>query len=522
MENLAHALKSAHRFLDRVFAIPVCAQRIPLGLAKVFPCGFKLIESRLDAIHSIGQILGERRFQLALAVQAPSHIVLGEDVIHFFAVRGEAKSCHINGARSALIGRFDGFQLLSYCVVLAVLVALFGLTLAIGGIWLITLGGSWYYGLAGIALLVTAVLLWRQRTGALGLTAAIWLVSLVWALWEVGLNGWGLVPRLVAISVVLILVALVSPALGNRSGAVAASRKSLLPKRAAAFVAAAVAIFALGAVFTQTRHVEIDGVAPSAGGDALAALPANPADWSHYGGDENAQRYSPLKQITPENVGKLERAFVFHTKDLPTNGARYSPEGTPLKVGNDLIMCSAKNILISVGAAKGTENWRYDPQVPNGAIAHASACRGVALYTAPALADNAQCKTRVVEATVDARLIAVDAKNGTPCADFGQNGAVDLWQRLGNKVPGWYSVTAPPTIVRGVVVTGAQVRDGQDEDAPSGVIRGYDAVTGALKWAWDLGNPENIHGPAEGRTYTRGTPNMWTAGVADEKLGYVY
>ncbi len=245
-------------------------------------------------------------------------------------------------------------------------------------------------------------------------------------------------------------------------------------------------------------------------------------DWPFYGGDENAQRFSPLSQITPQNVGKLERAFVFHTKDLPGEGARYSPEATPLKIGDALLMCSAKNILISINAATGEENWRHDPGVPDQAIPHAAACRGIAAYTAPQLPEGAACKTRVIEATLDARLIAVDASTGKPCADFGQNGQVDLWKGIGDKVPGWYAVTAPPTIVRGVVVTGAQVRDGQDKDAPSGVIRGFDAISGEMKWAWDLGNPANVHGPAEGQTYTRGTPNMWTAGVGDEKLGLVY
>jgi len=245
-------------------------------------------------------------------------------------------------------------------------------------------------------------------------------------------------------------------------------------------------------------------------------------DWPFYGGDADARRFSPLRQITPDNVDRLERAFVFHTRDLPGEGARYSPEATPLKVGNALLMCSAKNILISINAATGEENWRYDPGVPDQAIPHAAACRGIAVHTAPQLPEGAACRTRVIEATLDARLIAVDATTGQPCGDFGRNGQVDLWDGIGEKVPGWYAVTAPPTIVRGVVVTGAQVRDGQDKDAPSGVIRGFDAVSGQMKWAWDLGNPDNVHGPAAGETYTRGTPNMWTAAVGDETLGLVY
>ncbi|XDA99944.1 pyrroloquinoline quinone-dependent dehydrogenase [Sulfitobacter sp. LCG007] len=249
------------------------------------------------------------------------------------------------------------------------------------------------------------------------------------------------------------------------------------------------------------------------------------ADWPYYGGDAQATRYSPLAQITPENVSQLEEVFTFHTGDLPTGDAegKYSPEVTPLKLGDDLLMCSAMNILISVDAATGEENWRFDPGVSNDAIPYGATCRGVSVYRNPDAAEGDACAVRVIEGTLDARLIAVDAATGKPCVDFGENGMVDLWQGIGERVPGWYSVTAPPAIVRGVVVTGAQVKDGQAEDAPSGVIRGYDAITGQLAWAWDLGAPDqNRNGPAEGEVYTRGTPNMWTMAVADEELGYVY
>ena len=216
------------------------------------------------------------------------------------------------------------------------------------------------------------------------------------------------------------------------------------------------------------------------------------ADWPYYGGDARATRYSPLSQITRDNVAKLEPVFTYHTQDLPKGSAegKYSPEVTPLKIGNDLLMCSAMNILISVDAATGEENWRYDPGVANEAIPYGATCRGVSVYRNPDAAEEDACALRVIEGTLDARLIAVDARTGEPCADFGTNGEIDLWEGIGEKVPGWYAVTAPPTIVRGVIVTGAQVKDGQAEDAPSGVIRGYDAVTGDLAWAWDLAAPE--------------------------------
>ena len=127
-----------------------------------------------------------------------------------------------------------------------------------------------------------------------------------------------------------------------------------------------------------------------------------------------------------------------------------------------------------------------------------------------------------MEGTLDARLIAVDARTGAPCAGFGDNGSVSITEGMGEVVPGMVSITSPPVVVRGVVVTGHQVLDGQKLDAPSGVIQAFDAVTGELRWAWDMTNPEWRGAPPEGEIWTRGTPNMWTMATGDEELGLVY
>jgi quinoprotein glucose dehydrogenase len=250
-----------------------------------------------------------------------------------------------------------------------------------------------------------------------------------------------------------------------------------------------------------------------------AAAPAA-ADWPTYGGGYGAQRYSDLSQITPKNVSRLKRAWVFHTHDIPKN---YGVEMTPLKIGDTLYGCTSRHKLFALDAKTGKQKWMFDPKTPAQYAPSNSACRGVAYYKQPDAQSDHACAERIVAGTLDAKLIAVDAGTGKPCEDFGTNGAVDLMEGLGKGIPpGMVSMTSSPTIVRGVVVTGLQIMDGQRRWAPSGVIRGYDAVTGALRFAWDMGQPDITTLPPAGKTYTLGTPNMWSTAVGDESLGLVY
>ncbi|TPI59013.1 membrane-bound PQQ-dependent dehydrogenase, glucose/quinate/shikimate family [Mesorhizobium sp. B3-1-7] len=408
-----------------------------------------------------------------------------------------------------------------------ILLVVLGLLIGCGGAWLVALGGSWYYLPAGIALLLAGILLLAGNMAGVWLYVLTWLATLAWAYWEVGLDGWALMPRVLAPTIILIFVLLAVPAfrdIGSRGSRNAAYVTSLL-----------LPVIALGA-FT---FLHIDALAQSpAQQPAPAAQPAPNGtsaspdtathqagnDWPVYGGSELGKRYSPLNQITAANVSKLTRAWSFHTGDMPNEATKdlYSPENTPLEIGGYLYACSAKDIIISADARSGKEEWRYDPKVPDDAIPYGASCRGVAYFAVPGAKADQACATRILIGTLDARLIAIDAKTGKPCTDFGQQGVVDLTQGIGETVPGWYSVTAPPTIVRGIAVVGAQVKDGQAENAPSGVVRGYDATTGKLAWAWDMGHPDRAGAPPAGDTYTRGTPNMWTVAAADPQLGYVY
>ncbi|MEO8113987.1 MAG: PQQ-binding-like beta-propeller repeat protein, partial [Phenylobacterium sp.] len=154
-------------------------------------------------------------------------------------------------------------------------------------------------------------------------------------------------------------------------------------------------------------------------------------------------------------------------------------------------------------------------------------CRGVGYYEAAnirAIPDDTPplCRRRIISTTIDARLIALDAATGVPCPGFGQGGSVDLRQGMGPVKPHFYFQTSTPTVAGDRVVIGGWVTDNQELGEPSGVVRAFSAETGQLIWAWDLGNPAITTLPPEGKTYTRGTPNVWSTPAFDEALGLVY
>lgn len=403
-------------------------------------------------------------------------------------------------------------------MVVGALLVLAGLVLAIGGTWLMFLGGSPFYLLAGVGLTVAGVLLIRGRVLGVWVYVATFLLSLVWGLAEAGTDGWGLIPFVAGPAILLIPTLLMLPILQPERW------RWRMPLGAIGVVLAVLVI----AGFTLSRINQPESGALPA---MIASTVADPSllrpgtDWPAYGGSHAAQRYSPLGQITPGNVGRLERAWVYHTGDMPKGDpkeSKYGAETTPLKVGDTLYLCSATNILIALDPVTGKQRWRYDPQVSDAYIPYTAACRGVAYHATPGAAPDTACAARIIEGTLDGRLIAVDARTGRPCTDFGTNGAVDIKRGMGQVEPGMVSITSPPTIVRGVIVTGHQVLDGQKRSAPSGVIQGFDVVTGAKRWAWDMVNPQWTGDPPAGREYARGTPNMWTIASGDEALGLVY
>jgi quinoprotein glucose dehydrogenase len=396
--------------------------------------------------------------------------------------------------------------------------AVIGIVLTVGGAWLLILGGSIYYLIAGVLMLVSAWFLFRGRMLGGWIYIGLFILSAIWGFAEARGNAWAMVPWLIAPLVILIWTLLVMPTL------------TAAPRRWS-YAAGGIA---LGIIFVAASFIILN----ASGGSAIAALPvqsspgfADPsgvttgADWTAYGGTNAAWRFSPLTQITPDNVRKLQKVWELHTDGMPNNPdyvKLYGTENTPLKAGNLLYTCTAKNIILAIDAATGKAVWRVDPHVPDVWIPYTTACRGVAYYKVPGAAANTPCAARVIEGTLDSRLIEVDALTGKPCTEFNGTGQQDTKIGMGWVPPGSAAINSAPTIVRGIIVVPHQILDGQCRCAPSGVIQGYDARTGKLAWAWDMQHPDWSGYPPKGQTWARGTPNSWTTSAGDEKLGLVY
>jgi quinoprotein glucose dehydrogenase len=252
----------------------------------------------------------------------------------------------------------------------------------------------------------------------------------------------------------------------------------------------------------------------------LYAAPGSEGDWVNFGGNAAGTRYSPLEQITTANVGQLRLAWQYKL-DPPKEWSQHpyvAFEGTPLKVDDTVYFCTPNNAIVALDAETGQPRWKFEPATRKwGGF---RACRGVAYYKTRAATTD--CHERIVTATMDAHLLAVDARSGKLCSGFGDNGTIDLLNGMGTVNPGVYGVTSAPAIVRDVVVVGGMVVDNGQVDNPSGVIRAYDATTGKFAWAWDMGRPGVHTEPAPGEQYTRNTPNGWAPFGSDEELGLVY
>lgn len=258
-----------------------------------------------------------------------------------------------------------------------------------------------------------------------------------------------------------------------------------------------------------------------------AAAPQEHEDWPVYGHDPGGMRYSPLKEINRANVSQLHVAWTFHTGDVSDGSGKKQRSGfetTPILVDATLYLSTPFNRVIALDPATGQQCWAYDPKIdPTWGYGDGLINRGVATWLDPAATSSLPCRRRIFEETVDARLIALDAATGAPCADFSQNGEVNL-----NDVPryhkGWYHMTSPPAVVDDVVVVGSAINDNILVGMTSGVVRGYDARSGKLRWKWNPipPNAPDVSSKPFGQAWWSGAANAWSIMSVDPERHLVF
>ncbi len=395
--------------------------------------------------------------------------------------------------------------------VFAAVLALVGLILLGGGGILIADGGSPYYLIAGLLTLVAGVALARGKGASVKFYAALLVGTLAWSVWEVGLDGWSLAPRLLGPAVLGALLLLLP--LGKLTGA--PSRWWLgLPVLASFAVVAAAGVLALREPYAGMKWV----------GDYRNVQSAQ-TEWRNWGNETGGGRYVPAAQINTDNVKQLELAWRFDS-DLPLP-LYPNFEVTPLAAHDRLYLCLKSGVVAALDQRTGKQIWRYTtPDIEKFEFdrVFGAKCRGVSLYEAPT--PLPECQRRIIFASPDGYLRAVDADTGKLCPSFGQGGAVDLHAGMAGQLPQSRRKveavpSSPPAIVNGVIVVGQTVSDLASLDAPSGVVRGYDAQTGALRWAWNAEMPDQPAQPG-GDRYARATPNAWGPMSGDPALGLVF
>ncbi|HEY4130613.1 MAG TPA: pyrroloquinoline quinone-dependent dehydrogenase [Gemmatimonadaceae bacterium] len=261
---------------------------------------------------------------------------------------------------------------------------------------------------------------------------------------------------------------------------------------------------------------------------ALPLSAQSPAEWTAYGRDAFGTRYSPLSQISRDNVAKLVPAWTYRTDEMETTHQPTKFEATPLFVDGTLFLATPFARVIALDPVTGQPKWTFDAKVDHNGDWGDFANRGVSTWVDRSLPATARCRRRIFVGTIDARIIAVDSRTGTPCLQFGASGTVDLRAGLTNR-PYYheeYQLTSPPAIVHDLLITGSSVADNARTNAASGEVRAFDVRTGALRWTWDP-VPRDSTDPAWSTwrgpmAHTTGAANAWSVIVADSARDLVF
>ena len=235
------------------------------------------------------------------------------------------------------------------------------------------------------------------------------------------------------------------------------------------------------------------------------------AGWEHWGNDEGGSRYSPLTQVTPENVAALKPAWTYHVGIVnPPEPLSPTLQVTPITAEGRLYVCSGAGRIAAVDPETGKEIWAADPKSDNFST-YLLNCRGVTYGRDTSVKPGAPCAGRILAGTLDARLVAYDSATGRLCQSFGSGGIVDLKPDLGHLGRGDLSVSSPPVVIGNKVIVNGRIVDNVSVDMPAGAIRAFDLHSGKPVWAWNAlppGMTDAQNAPA-GEKFVRATPNSW-------------
>ncbi len=218
--------------------------------------------------------------------------------------------------------------------------------------------------------------------------------------------------------------------------------------------------------------------------------------WMHYGGDEGGSRFSALDQIDRDNVAELELAWTYRTGAVAEN-PRLKPfidfQATPIllpaEAGGHLIVCTPFVKVIALDPASGKERWTFEPSFSKVPYAGRFKCRGLSQWRDPKAAANARCATRLFLPLPDLTLIAIDARDGKLCPEFGADGVVDVRPFIEAMQPAEGLISAqllaPATVINGVVVVTTTANKRNTASSVNGAVRGFDARSGKLRWTFD-------------------------------------
>lgn len=405
------------------------------------------------------------------------------------------------------------------------IILLYGLLIISFAIMLATSGGSPFYIIMGLGLIVSGYLFIRKQVAGLWVYTVLLIITFIWTIYEVSFDKWQWIPR--GITFVVIGIWLCLPFVFRQ---LKGPQKQI--KLAAGVLSSSIIgiiILAIASWFVDP--MQIDGTLPNNAKATSSIDPSRMAgdDWKAYGGSNLGQRYSTLKDINTSNVGQLKLAWEHHTGDLQgaNDSSEYTFEVNPLKVNDTIYSCTPHNIVEALDPVTGAVKWRYDPKVQGSVVYEHQTCRGVSYYEDKPKSDGKNitrelCPRRIIATTGDARMFALNADNGALCTDFGNNGFVNLMEHQPNQNPDTYMLTSPAVISHDLAIIGGAIADNYYIDNPSGVIRAYNVHSGQLVWKWDPQAPNSTK-PLQGKaTYEPGSPNAWTVLAADDALGLVY